>query len=381
MVQLIWDVGTAYDLFVSLDVLHFPTKYKVPGAWSAGMRARLSPGDRDILEQSQLLVHVPLSWIRSLPGPKDGASVLWTLGQTPPAERLPLLGIGPRLPPPHIAEILLSAAHSGKWDEKGFEAVLAFYQRQCEDRKIPVPPFSELVSLLKWWLRSEEFGIQYLQALRHYYLVFFEEEERRIQSSLEAAVVRGQELASRLSLFDLLEELSQGLRLAEPIKSNALVLAPSYWSTPLVFMGETTAGEDIWLFGARTPTASLVPGEMVPDTLLRELDALSDPTRLRILQYLSGESLAPAQLARRLRLRTPTVMHHLQTLRLAGLVQLTLGKGKEQRTYATRPGAVGLIFSSLQSFLLKSAPEGEAGPSVSEETKPATIEPQEMPVG
>jgi DNA-binding transcriptional ArsR family regulator len=227
---------------------------------------------------------------------------------------------------------------------------LAFYQRECQNRRIPVPPLAELTNILNQWTRAEEFGSRYLDALRHYYNVFFEEEERRIHSALERALARAQELAERLPFDDLLEELSQGLRLADPIKSGTLVLAPSYWSTPLVFMGETTTRQDIWLFGARTLTESLVPGEVVPDTLLRELDALSDPTRLRILQYLSAESLAPAQLARRLRLRTPTVMHHLQTLRLAGLVQLTLAKGKESRTYATRSGAVAAVFSSLQSF-------------------------------
>ena len=350
MTELLWDLGTAYDLFVSLDVLHYPVKYKTPGAWSAGMRARLSPVDREVLKQSQLLVHVPLHWIHALPVPKDGASVMWTLAQIEPAKRLPQMALGPELPAASVAETLLDAATHGKWDDKGLEAVVAFYQHECENRRIPVPPLPGLMNTLNQWTRAEEFGSRYLDALRHYHAVFFEEEERRIHLALERALARAQALAERLELADLLEELSQGLRLMEPIKSGALVLAPSYWSTPLVFMGETRAKQDIWLFGARALTESLVPGEVVPDTLLRELDALSDPTRLRILQYLSVESLAPAQLARRLRLRTPTVLHHLQTLRLAGLVQFTMAKGKEPRTYATRSGAVAAVFSSLQSF-------------------------------
>ena len=353
MTELLWDLGTAYDLFVSLDVLHSPTKYKTPGAWSAGMRARLSPVDREVLRQSQLLIYVPLHWIHALPEPKNGASVLWTLGQTPAAKRLPQIVLGPDMPPPPVAEALKEAAVRGAWDDKGLETVVAFYQRECGNRRIPVPSLVELTNTLNQWTHAEEFGTRYLEALRHYHAVFFEEEERRIHPALERALARAQELAQRLAFADLLEELSQGLRLVEPIKSGTLVLAPSYWSTPLVFMGETTAHQDIWLFVARTLTESLVPGEMVPDTLLRELDALSDPTRLRILQYLSEESLAPAQLARRLRLRTPTVMHHLQALRLAGLVQFTLTKGKESRMYATRSGAVAAVFSSLQSFIAK----------------------------
>ena len=258
----------------------------------------------------------------------------------------------------------MDAAIRGVWDDKGLQAVVAFYQRECENRRIPVASSAEMKTFLNQWTQAEEFGTRYLEALRHYYTVFFEEEEHRIHLALERALARAQALAEHLALADLLEELSQGLRLVEPIKSDTLVLAPSYWSTPLVFMGETAARQDIWLFGARTLTESLVPGEVVPDTLLRELDALSDPTRLRILQYLSAESLAPAQLARRLRLRTPTVMHHLQILRLAGLVQFTLTKSKEPRTYGTRSGAVSAVFSSLESFFAKGQVEHDSRPRI-----------------
>jgi DNA-binding transcriptional ArsR family regulator len=160
-----------------------------------------------------------------------------------------------------------------------------------------------------------------------------------------------QERAEQLPLLKLLEELSQGLRFDERPAAPELVLAPSYWSTPLMYFGKVSAECEILLFGARPPDASLVPGEVIPDALLRMLKALSDPTRLRILHYLAREPLTSTQLARRLRLRSPTVIHHLKTLRLAGLVQLTLGEDKQERPYATRPGAVRAACNSLQSFL------------------------------
>jgi len=58
-----------------------------------------------------------------------------------------------------------------------------------------------------------------------------------------------------------------------------------------------------------------------------------------------------------LRLRAPTVTHHLQALRLAGLVQLTLGEGKEVKRYAARPEAIAAAFASLKDFLEKSEVE------------------------
>jgi DNA-binding transcriptional ArsR family regulator len=85
------------------------------------------------------------------------------------------------------------------------------------------------------------------------------------------------------------------------------------------------------------------------------MKAMSDPTRLRILHILSHEALIPAELARRLRLRDQTVTHHLQILRLAGLVQIDLGsgEGKYKETHATRSEAIAAAYATLQQFLEK----------------------------
>ena len=74
----------------------------------------------------------------------------------------------------------------------------------------------------------------------------------------------------------------------------------------------------------------------------------SDP-RLRILRYLSEEPLTPAELARRLRLRPPTVIHHLDALRLARLVNVTLSVNG--RRYQARHEAIKTVCSMLGNFL------------------------------
>ncbi len=94
---------------------------------------------------------------------------------------------------------------------------------------------------------------------------------------------------------------------------------------------------------------------MVPDVLFRSMKALADPTRLRILRYLSAEPLTPAELARRLRLRAPTVVHHLHHLRLAGLVYLTLEN--EGRRYQARRQAVDEACRMLEEYLDKDVVE------------------------
>jgi len=347
MPQLLWEWGTAYDLFMSLEVLHKPADFGVRGAWAAGVRARLSTAQREILEESRSLFVMPLHWIHSLPDPKDALTVLWALGQIPPAERLPLLTYHPERSS-EVEQVLSDVSAHGAWDEGDREVLRAAYQ--CSEEKKPLSA-KELASILGWWARAEEFGQRYLEALHAYHEVFFAEEEKRIRPALQDALAQAQDLAGRMALPDLLEELSQGLRFAELPDVSEWVLVPSYWSTPLVLFDTVSAERAIWIFGARPANASLVPGEAVPDSMLRGLKALSDPTRLRILHYLAQEPLTPAELSRRLRLRAPTVTHHLKLLRLAGLVQLTLGEGKEERRYAARPEAIQATFASLEGFL------------------------------
>lgn len=352
--SLHWDSGTAYDLFTSLHVLHAPSEFGVRGAWAAGVRARVPQAERELLEQSSQLIYVPLSWIHDLPHPKDALTVLWALGQIPAAERLPLLaelsGEGCS-----VSDVLHGVAARGSWAEHdravlGEALAATIGGKQALDDQVD--------TMLRWWSNCEEFGERYLGALRSYHDVFFAEEEQRIGPAIQQALAHARDLAQRLTLPDLVEGLSQGLRFSELPRITELVLVPSYWVTPLVLLGEIGPDRALWLFGARPADASLVPGQAVPDAMLRALKALSDPTRLRILHYLSQEPVTPAELARRLRLRAPTVTHHLKILRLAGLVQLILGE--EERRYGARPEAVKAAFSSLVGFLGYEADQGLA---------------------
>ena len=96
----------------------------------------------------------------------------------------------------------------------------------------------------------------------------------------------------------------------------------------------------------------------MPDALLRTLKALSDPTRLRILRYATEEPITAAELSRRLRLRIPTVTHHLRILRLATLVQLTVKRidGIDRDTYSLRFEAVEALYEALKDYLDHDSP-------------------------
>jgi DNA-binding transcriptional ArsR family regulator len=340
-----WDLGTAYDLFASLHVLHHPEKFGLRGPWAAGVRSRLTATQRTTLEDSQkLFFSSPIAWVSSLPEPKDAATVLWTLGQTEPAERLSTLAFHTDMSP-QLLETLRNVLSRGAWNESDLDHLQSYYQQ-----KVGSPSSEEMVTILNWWSHPEEFGERYLAALQAYVAVFFAEEERRISPYLQQALTRGQELATQLDFPRLMVELSQGVKIAAFEEAEAVMFAPSYWSTPLVMYDSVVTKHWVVLFGARPAEVSLVPGEVVPDAMLRALKALSDPTRLLILRYLSDKPQTPSQLARRLRLRAPTVIHHLSALRLAGLMYISL-EGQEEKRYTVRESAVADTFEALRKFL------------------------------
>jgi len=343
--RLIWDLGTAYDLFISLDVLHNPERFGLRPSWAAGVRSRLSAEDRKTLEESKYMIGIPYHLIHALPEPKDGATLLWALRQLPSNQRLYNLSYINRIPS-RAQESLKDISERGSWGKQDLETVFEFLRKE-NHKKISR---EEISGLLNIWANPSEFGERYLQSLQTYHQVFFAEEEQHIASALKTALQQAQQLSEKLPLDELLEHLSQGLHLPGYLEIPNLMLAPSYWSTPLVYLGELSPDCSIVLFGARPKNASLVPGELVPDALLRVLKAMADPTRLRILRYLLCEQLTPAEISRRLRLRAPTVTHHLSDLRLAGLVHIMVKEHKERR-YTARVEAVKELNELLEDFL------------------------------
>lgn len=345
-----WDIGTAYDFFMSLEVLHHPDEFGLRASWAAGVRSRLPAEERKFLEEMQNFIWVPMHWIRNLPQPKDATTALWALRQIPPEQR-PLAMSNEYETNTDLAEMFQRVVDRRSWDKQDldlFRSVLDKHEKGHKAKDLP--------TYLDWWARPAEFGEIYLSALNTYYQAFFAEEEKRIAMVLREGLARAQELAERLSLKDLLVELTQGVHFDELEGISEVVLVPGYWNTPLVVFPKIGPQTMAFMFGVRPAEMSLVPGEPVPDTLLRMLKALADPTRLRILHYLSQETMTPAQLSRKLRLRAPTVTHHLSAMRLAGLVHVSL-EASGDKVYACRMEAIQSTCNALKNYLLSGSGE------------------------
>lgn len=344
-IEISYERGGAYDLFVSLQVLYAPEFYGVRAAWAAGMRQRLPKETRETLEQMVLQHQIWPYWLAKLTGPKDCPSVLATLRALPPLERLALLD---EVPPEQYA-LFARVAERGAWDEQDLRAIQTDYE-SASAQYFKHEKSRNYSRVLDFWANAEGTSQAYMSALDSYYELFFALEEQRIAPSLERAERQARELVANLGLSSALETLSRGVNLDVFLDQPKLLLVPSFWTTPIVLLNHKAPDTRLIIYGARAINEPLVPGEIAPDSLVNVLKALADPTRLAILKYLHNESLLPSQLAARLRLRPATVSHHLKILRLAGLVFIRLGAGKET-IYRARSEEMQHSLAALQTFL------------------------------
>lgn len=345
MPAISWDRSTAYDLFVSLYVLHRPDQFGLRPSWAAGVRSRLPAGQREFIEKVQTFLPVPLRWLYLLPaGARDAADAVDALARLPSTERLAALSL-PSNPSPELITALSKLPSRQSWSPAELEVIRTHYQR----RGISLKP-SAFHHLCEAWANPDEFGQRYLETFTSYYHAFFAEEESRIRPALDAGLRRAQNQAQRLPPQALLDALAHGVRFVSLADLDEIILVPSYWSTPLVFDSQVNAATLLVLFGCRPEEEPLIPSESVPEPLLSLLKALADPTRLAILRFLTEAPQTPGELSRRLRLRAPTVIHHLNVLRLTGLVQITLPPEGE-RCYSLRREALESLLPGIESYL------------------------------
>lgn len=342
--KIIWDFGTAYDLFVSLHVLHNPDPFGLKPAWAAGVRSRLPSEHRKTLELAGNIMAMPHYFVHSLPKPKSSDVVIDYLTKTPAPLRLPKLfyhGSTPKAP----WELLQATTANHKWTRTEKTSISEMLHATTNNSNAAI-----LDQLHHAWSHREEFGEAYLAALVSYIENFFAEEELRILPVLKQGLSHAQMRSGSLPLAAMLEELSSGVRYRDLEHITHLYLAPSFWGAP--YMGYEDLGDGAvgMLFASRPETMALIPGEIVPDTLINGLKALADPTRLRILRHLAQSSQTAAELSRALRLRPPTVAHHMMELRMAGLVQVIVDH-EGDRQYATRFEGFDTIQELLDQFV------------------------------
>ena len=346
MTTISWISGTGYDFFISLLALHSAGRYGLRPNWTAGVRQRLATPQREFLERVFSFASAPLDWVSSLAGSKDALPTLQHADLLNPNDLLRTLTLPANIPVESREALLHITSHktvSTKDRELLGETILH------RNEKLKA---NELENLINTWMELEKSNELILASLQEYYRVFFADEETRIRPAIKAGLEEAQKLSKNLKPSSLVEKLSRGVRFEDVESAKEIVLVPSYWSTPFVFPSTPTEGRMQIVFGCRPDFQSIAPGAETPDNLVNALKCLADPTRLRILRYLTGEPLTPTELSHRLRLRPPTVLHHLHALRLAELVAIRVSETGE-KAYAARPETLDAISISVKKFIVK----------------------------
>ncbi len=191
--KISWDVGTAYDFFASLFVIHSPADFGLRAPWAAGIRSRLSLESRDLFSLTAFHMNIPTPWLLNLPKPKYARTVLDALEALKPEEILPALSSNPenREPCEEVVRRVLAKGSRNDADVKQYQSCIG-----PAHQKTPMYGTDSIGKWLDCWVRPDRFGESYRRGLREYYEVFFREEERRILPDVERALAQAQELAA-----------------------------------------------------------------------------------------------------------------------------------------------------------------------------------------
>ena len=225
--KITFEIGTAFELFLSLMVLHNPDKHGLRASWAAGIRSRIPAPERKFLEEFVPFMDMPFCWIESLPKPHDSIAVLWALRQIPPADRLVTLNGMEDCEKPLLQMIQRVMANSA-WTEEDLDLL----QAELGKDDFCASPYDRdgLITYLNWLCRPAEMGEMLLSSLQAYHQAFFEEEEKRIAPVLQAGLEHARELARTLGPVDLLAELSQGVHDEHILKYPELIFVPAFWT-------------------------------------------------------------------------------------------------------------------------------------------------------
>jgi hypothetical protein len=130
-------------------------------------------------------------------------------------------------------------------------------------------------------------------------------------------------------------------------QEGAVAIVPAFFASG----GSFVDLPGIMLIGQRAGGALEGPGARTRmEPLARQLKALSDPTRLAMLEALSVAPLGVSELAQRFRVAQPTASNHVKLLREAGLV--SNGAGPDRHKLRVQEGAVATLLENLGGAVL-----------------------------
>jgi DNA-binding transcriptional ArsR family regulator len=312
--DVVFDVRTAFDFLISVKGgerdEHAPDLLAQDAAWLERSTADLSPAVRADIEAyfgedslglpyslPMLLVNHPevtnaaayVDLLRAMPADQLAVALLHgVLGKYQSQDRSRDIVAGD-------TNALDSACEP--FDQRQRDMLTAFVERRDEE-------LARMLGVLEAWLPR------------------YQEVEARVGDILRRDVASRQADRAELSVPDLIERTTGGLRLFPSPGVRRVILAPQYFGRPFNYVFQ---GSDWRMWAYPVAETALGPADKVlpPQATVRLYRALGDATRMRILRLLAERDWYLTELAQQLELSKPTMKHHLALLRAAGLVTVT----------------------------------------------------------
>jgi DNA-binding transcriptional ArsR family regulator len=345
---LTFQVTPAYDLIHGPAAAAQPEKHELSAGWARKVRHAL-PVDarRDLAFFFGDPLVLGVGAIRSVPDLPDSVptSLLAALERSDAAELLALL-LTRGAPDRQVAGSLRRVVRKRGSDDdaKRLEAHLASFRVETRRRA------SAMLA------DPEDMRRRYVTLIGDFYRHWLADRIPEIEPILAQRVRHGRRSIGKLPAKEVIARATGGFTLHDQ-EARAVTLVPSYFASPFVYVVRE-GREPVLVYGVR-PAASPAKHDPIAAQSVRALKALSDETRLRILQLLAAQPMYGQQLADALGLSHPTVSHHMAQLRIAGLTRTELD-AEGNKTYFVRPEALEDLFSDLRQAFVPGGPREEA---------------------
>jgi DNA-binding transcriptional ArsR family regulator len=335
-------VSSAYDLVMSLAAAARPGDHELSGTWARSIRSALpSSARRDLLFFFGDPSALGIGAVQLIPGlgVTDAQFLADRMRSAEPADFVAAVA-GRRSDSRPLTAALRRMARgksSGDEDDRLVRQYVAAFKAETRKR---------IWAILEDPRAAQE---RYVALLQAQYDASFGEQYEELRPFLNGRAKQARRSIGKMPNKDVIARATKGFTLRSP-STRSVMLIPSYYAAPFVVVVQD--GRDaVLVYGCR-------PGEMqgerslLEPTTVRTLKALSDETRLQILQLLAHRPLYGQQLAELLNVSHPTISHHMAQLRIAGLTQTEL-TDDGSKTYSVRPEVIELLCTELRKAFVE----------------------------
>jgi DNA-binding transcriptional ArsR family regulator len=333
------DAGTGYELVLGLRMFvdrEDPSSYTVGPEWFGRVREVAGRELLSAIERysggHEITFGYLLALVAGAEAPRDVEAFLAALGQTRPLElRRLLLGSRLRTYRGGATDKVIAAAADG--DARAARDLL----KTCLDWQRE--PYEHVLSV-----DADAAKECLLTACRGWYEAVLRPDEPATARALRRSARAARALADRLSLDELVDSLTRGVRYSPEPGIGRVLLVPHVVSRPWSIFTEADDTK-ILCYGV---AESHVSGDAPPDPLVAAYKALGDESRLRILRRLAEGPATLQELTDLTGLAKSTVHGHLLVLRTAGLAATDISK---KSGYALRREVLAESAALLETYL------------------------------